>query len=156
MRLVAITPELVPFWRARFLDALEWSARSVQCTAYDTDCWLTDPTSIWRIGVTEAGAVGMVGLQHIHTIDRTAEPVIALAPEHRCKGLGMRLAKLLISFAWNDLNMRRLQTAVLENALSRPLLEAAGFLQEGISYSARYSNGKFVDIVHYGLLRGGE
>ena len=159
MKLTPITPDTIPFWRARFLEAFEWASTSSYASIYDVDSFLTDPTSVWRIGTavsplsgTEA-PTGIVGLQHINMIDGVAEPVIAVAPDWRRDGKGLEMSNLLISFAFDNLNMRKLQAAILPDALSIHLLRKCGFEEEGVRKAARYYNGKYVDLLLFGLRR---
>lgn len=154
MKLVPVTFDLQEFWHARYLEAFEWSSKSGIATFYDTTTCFAAPDALWRIAVLDDNTpIGMCGLQHINLIDRCAEASLAIESSFRKQGYGHSLAKLLIEFAFITANMRRLQTTVLPDALSRKLLEATGFELEGTAKAARWRNGEYVDVLHYGLVR---
>ena len=96
--------------------------------------------------------MGLGGFEKIRPFDRTAEPYIALAPKHQKKGNGWTIAKNL--WAEKDkLNLRRIQSIVLEHSPTREYLENLGFKQEGVLKAMRLRLGKPVNGLLYGWVR---
>lgn len=169
LRLRKMVGEDLGFASELFADTLEWSVTSIQ-EQMAGNYWQTafqHPGSVWRIvegelmavtnstavPVTQWSRLGLVGFEQINGIDRVCEPVIAIQHGDRELGYGLRVAKMMRDFAWNELNARRIQSRVLADAPSRKLLEKLEFAMEGVSVGARYKNGEYVDVIHYALVR---
>lgn len=101
---------------------------------------LTSPDSQWWIFLEEGKAVGLAGYERIRPIDGVAEPYLAVPPDSRKQGLGTQIAAFLFQRSI-DLNLRRIQTIVLEDAPSRKLLEPLGFKHEGTLKGIRLRKG---------------
>lgn len=114
---------------------------------------LCSADAVWRVAEMGARPLALVGLERIKWVDRVGEPVVAVLPEARNQGWGKQCAGLLHTLATDTLNLRRLQSVVLEDAPSRSLLEAQGFEVEGVLRGVRYRNGRYVDAVMYGWVR---
>ena len=70
------------------------------------------------------------------------------------KGIGQEASKLLIKYAFNQLNLHRLYTGVYSfNNKSLKLIERLGFKKEGRQRQSIYKNGKYHDIILFGLLK---
>jgi len=102
----------------------------------------------------EGRAIGEVCLKSIRWINRKAELSIFLEPAQQGRGVGGEATRAMIEFAFRTLNFHRLQAEVIEfNAPSRRLLEKLGFRLEGRLREAKYCDGRYWDILVYGLLR---
>ncbi|HID39538.1 MAG TPA: N-acetyltransferase [Calditrichaeota bacterium] len=98
--------------------------------------------------------IGEVSLQTIRWFNRKAEISIIFLPEYRGKGLGAKVLKEVIDYAFNRMNLHRLEAEIYEyNTAAQKLFERFGFQKEGRLREARYTDGKYYDIVRYGLLR---
>lgn len=97
----------------------------------------------------------LVSLMSIDNVNRSAHLHIMIGgAEHRGKGIGTFAVRALISHAFNNLNLRRIELGVLtNNAAAIRLYEKTGFVREGVKRQAVYKNGKYVDLIMMGLLR---
>lgn len=114
---------------------------------------LTQADASFRIAMNGASPVGLMGFESIKWIDRVGEPLIAIASHLRGQGWGRQLASLMHMYAVDVLNLRRLQSVVLEDAPSRKLLEMCGFEVEGVMKKVRYRDGRYLNAVVYGWVR---
>jgi RimJ/RimL family protein N-acetyltransferase len=75
------------------------------------------------------------------------------SPEDRGRGLGSEALKLLLRYAFDELNLYRL-TALLgtDNPRAIRFFQHAGFLEEVCRRKALLRNGQYFDIVMLGLL----
>lgn len=79
---------------------------------------------------------------------------VAVAPEARRRGIGTKLMRWLVQFAFMDLHLHRLELVVFSfNWHARRCYEAAGFIEEGYARGARKaSGGAYWDLVYMALL----
>ena len=104
----------------------------------------------------EAGSnlIGEARLTNIKWLNRKSELSLALSPAYYRKGYGSMALNLLIRFAFDTMNFHRLEAEIVEeNTASLTLFRKAGFIMEGRLREAKYINGKYQDILRYGLLR---
>ena len=103
----------------------------------------------------ENTAVGQTALFRIDYISRAAIFYIAIyLPEYRGKGYGKQATELMISYAFDILNLNRLQLHVAQNNPNAiKVYEKAGFIKEGTLRQAMYHNNTFVDFDVMGILR---
>lgn len=97
------------------------------------------------------GSCQLVSINHVH---RSAELKIRIGEvEERHKGYGTEAVGLLLSFAFNDLNLNRVFLQVFEtNQSAIRAYEKAGFVREGLMRNAAYINGEYVAIIPMGIL----
>jgi ribosomal-protein-alanine N-acetyltransferase len=85
---------------------------------------------------------------------RSMELAYYLDPDLHGEGYGSEGAGLLVQYAFEDLNLRRIEAGVGEfNDASIGLLESLGFEREGSRREAAYYRGDYYDMHMYGLLR---
>jgi RimJ/RimL family protein N-acetyltransferase len=85
---------------------------------------------------------------------RRVELAYYLDPDHHGQGYGSEAASLLVQYAFEDLNVQRVEADVgAFNDASRGLLESLGFQREGARRNAAYYRGDYYDMLVYGLLR---
>lgn len=113
---------------------------------------LTAPDSQWWVFMDGQYMIGLAGYEKIRPLDGVAEPYLAVPPGDRNKGLGTQIAGFLAERRF-DLNLRRIQTIVLEDAPSRKLLEPLGFKHEGTLKGLRLRRGVPVDGHLYALMK---
>lgn len=79
---------------------------------------------------------------------------VAVAPEMRGRGVGLTLMQWLVSFAFNELQLNRLELVVFSfNDPARRCYAAAGFREEGRAREARRASGGYWDLIYMALLK---
>ena len=97
--------------------------------------------------------IGFAKMSNIRWYSRKAELTIYLGEKHRNKGYGRQIMKELLDMAFNKFHFHRLEGELYEyNLASKSLVEYFGFKLEGRLREARYYNGKYYDILRFGLL----
>lgn len=99
--------------------------------------------------------IGTCQLHSINWIHRNAELQIRLGnKEARGKGYGSEAVRLLLDFAFKDLNLYRVYLHVFQtNTTAIHVYEKIGFKKEGLLRKAAHIDGKYVDIGLMGILR---
>lgn len=99
-------------------------------------------------------AAGLVQLQHISAQDRRGEMGIFIAePAARGRGLGFVAGALALDFAFNGLNLHRVDLEVMASSVAAiNLYERLGFVSEGTRREGYFADGQYRDSRHYGLL----
>lgn len=99
--------------------------------------------------------VGCIWLYSIDDRHRHAELRILIGDKrHWGKGIGREAISLLTEFAFQKLSLHKLYAYVLAtNKGALATFEKSGFAREGLLRQERYLDGKFVDVVRFGLLR---
>jgi len=99
--------------------------------------------------------VGNIAIQNIDFINRSAELAFIIGEkEYLNRGFSTEAAKLCINHAFMSLNLRRLYCGTLkDNIAMNKLAKKLGFFEEGIRKEAVYKNGKYCDVVEYGIIR---
>lgn len=99
--------------------------------------------------------VGMVALTDIDLVNRNACYGIKLHPScPRMQGIGTDALMTLMEYAFNQLNLNRLDTEILlYNVASRRLHERCGWHEEGIKKQAVYRDGQYHDLAIFGILK---
>ncbi len=98
--------------------------------------------------------IGLCQLKSIHPVHRTAELHIRIGPPgRRNQGFGTEAIELALNFAFNDLNLRRVQLhAFATNAAAIHVYQNLGFVVEGTLRQGAFVDGAYVDIVVMGCL----
>jgi hypothetical protein len=119
---------------------------------------LNDATSLTLV-VEPVGVpwnpVGFVRLHHIRLIEQLAFLETAIAdPRFLKKGWGIEASRLLVAYAMDALEIRRVESKAYEyNVLSINSLKRNGFVQEGVLREAKSCDGQRWDIVVFSLLK---
>lgn len=108
-------------------------------------------------GIRTTGQDTLVGSCQLHSIDpihRSAELQIRIGETSaRGKGYGKNAVRLLLRFAFSDLNLHRVFVHVFaDNAPAIRLYETTGFKREGALRDAAFIDGKYVDVLVMGVL----
>jgi RimJ/RimL family protein N-acetyltransferase len=110
-----------------------------------------------RRGALAIDAGGFAGQVMLHSYDeqnRHAEVAFWLVPGARRRGLGSRAVALVISWAFEELGLLRVEmTTTPDNAGVFGLARRLGFTQEGVLRKRNVERGQRVDIVWFGVLR---
>ena len=98
--------------------------------------------------------IGTCQLLHIHPVHRNAELQIRIGEaDARGQGHGSEAVRLLLDFAFRDLNLHRVYLNVFaSNAAAIRAYEKSGFVQEGVAREAAFIDGRFVDVVQMAAL----
>lgn len=104
---------------------------------------------------TETSAhIGNISLQNINWIDRNAEIAFLLGDKsYWGKGVMSQAGALIIDHGFKILNLHRIHCGTSsENLGMQKLAKKLGMHQEGVRKEALFKNGKYVDIIEYGIL----
>lgn len=97
--------------------------------------------------------LGICAIEDIVWSHRVAWVSIALGPHYQGKGFGKETMQLLVNYAFNELNLHRLQLTVFSyNIRAIKLYESIGFKHEGTYREFLQRDGKRHDMHLYGLL----
>jgi RimJ/RimL family protein N-acetyltransferase len=111
------------------------------------------------LGLTVTDDTGRPFLGHVmlHSLavhHRRAEAGYWLVPAARGRGVGKAAVSLLVDWAFDALDLDRIEiTTTPDNAGARALAAAIGFAQEGILMARNVERGRRVDIVMLARLR---
>ncbi len=98
--------------------------------------------------------IGNCSLMGIHWKDRKAEFGIMIGEvDQRGKGYGTETTRLTVQFAFETLNLNRVQLCVFtDNEAGIRAYEKVGFVREGIKRENTFVDGRYIDEVMYSLL----
>jgi RimJ/RimL family protein N-acetyltransferase len=125
------------------------------------DSWKADltiakfPTAHWFVTENyDRKPVAIGGLQSINYVHGDAVLPILVSKSVRGKGLGVRVAIVLLDLAFDRLRLRRVTTFFRsDNLRTERLTKRVGFQQEGRMREAWFADGRFLDCMVVGLLR---
>jgi RimJ/RimL family protein N-acetyltransferase len=122
------------------------------------DAVLNDPTQIVLMIVPNREPrtpIGLVRLMNIHQAEGYAgiETIVA-DPRALRRGYGVMASRLMAFYGVDTIGLRRLEAKAYEyNPLSINTLKRNGFTQEGVLRQAAYRDGRYWDIIVFGILR---
>lgn len=99
--------------------------------------------------------IGNIALQGIDYVSRQAALSFVIGEKaYWSKGYGQAAGRLVIEHAFNSLNLYRISLGTHEENVSMMNLALKlGFKQEGIRRKAQFKNGRYSNIIEFGLLR---
>ena len=109
-------------------------------------------------GITLNGVlIGVTGLHQINQRDRTALFGIFIGEKEEWgKGYGTEVLRLIIEYAFDTLNLRKLWLHVFaSNKRGRQCYTRCGFRKEGILKAHVYKTGQYEDVITMALFRKG-
>ena len=106
-------------------------------------------------GIEAVGEIiGETALKNIRWYNRKAELSLFIKPEFQGKKIGTEVLIKMMNYAFNTLNFYRLEAEVIDyNEISKKLVENLNFTLEGRLRQAKYHDGKYFDILRYGILK---
>ncbi len=109
---------------------------------------------IWAILLGDA-VIGVTGIHHINWRQRRAITGNLIGEKSEWnKGYGSEAVRLRTRYAFDELNLEKIQTAAfMENVGSRRVLEKAGYQQIGVARRHEWRHGKWHDMWLAELLR---
>lgn len=112
-----------------------------------------EPTAAPCAVRAEDDVVGWAGTKVRDDRARVAGLGYYVLPQYQGRGYASEAAGLLAAYAFDELNVRRLEAHVLDgNPASVRVLEKLGFTEEGRKRDAYYKQGEYRDVLVYGLL----
>ncbi|MFY8108956.1 MAG: GNAT family N-acetyltransferase [Bacteroidia bacterium] len=99
--------------------------------------------------------IGNVGLSNINFIHRHGMFNVFLKQKNtRSKGIGTEVTKLLLSFAFNRVNLNKVYLQTSERFIeANKMYLRLGFNKDGVMRQHYYSNGKYEDKILYSILK---
>jgi ribosomal-protein-alanine N-acetyltransferase len=98
--------------------------------------------------------VGNISLQAIDRVSRSADLAILLGDRRVWgRGVGLESAQLVVAHGFGAMNLHRITCGTTDdNAAMRKIAERLGMRQEGVRREAAFNDGRYVDVIEYGLL----
>lgn len=98
--------------------------------------------------------LGLISLTDIDFVNQSAELHVMIGDkENQGKGIGTYAVKAMLSHAFRNMNMHRIELGVLDQNLPAiRLCEKCGFVLEGLKKSAICKNGSYVNLRMYACL----
>lgn len=98
--------------------------------------------------------IGQACLKNIKWINHKAELSIFIEKNEQGQGYAGTAIAAIIEYGFNRMNLYRLEAEVLaSNTASLRLIRKQGFIEEGRLREAKFVNGKYHDLLRFGLLR---
>jgi RimJ/RimL family protein N-acetyltransferase len=98
--------------------------------------------------------LGQCNIMRVDNIARKAELGFVIGREHTGKGYGYEAGRMLIDFAFRQMNLNRVSLKVhADNPRAIRLYEKLGLRHEGCLREEVYQDGQYVDVLVMGLLR---
>lgn len=99
--------------------------------------------------------LGQCSLMMVDNTARHAELAIVLCPVCQGQGLGEEAVRLLLRYAFEQMNLNRVYLKVrADHPAAIRCYEKCGFKQEGILRAHAFADGKYQDVVCMGVLAG--
>ena len=116
---------------------------------------VTDFVYSVRSADEEGALLGIVNLSGIDWTSHTAEIGVAIVdPAVRGRGLGTQTLTLMLNYAFEQMGLRRVFARVMsENDPSLRLFDKLGFTREGVMREHVARDGRFLDMILFGLLK---
>jgi ribosomal-protein-alanine N-acetyltransferase len=119
---------------------------------------LTDTTQVVLMIEGNQGwrkPLGLARLFNIHLLEGYAFLEVVLTdPKALRRGFGVEAGKLISYYGVDVLGLRRIEAKVFEyNSLSANSLRRNGFQQEGVLRKAAYQDGRYWDVLVFGILK---
>ncbi len=126
-------------------------------TVSDVDIQSTPTTVQFAIRSMETGGlIGYIALSNIAWSTRTADLGIYIGQiANRGKGWGTEAISLLLDYAFDELNLHRVQLDVVDyNSAAIRAYDQLGFFNEGVRRQHGERDGKRYDVLLFGVLAG--
>ena len=103
----------------------------------------------------EKTPIGTVGLTNIDYKNQRGELTIIIGEKnYRGKGLGDECLNLLVKFAFNEMNLRKIKTLVFsDNEKAIKLYKKCGFVEEGVLKEEIFKDGMCKDVLIMSIWR---
>jgi RimJ/RimL family protein N-acetyltransferase len=152
--------EIVTWYEEEMFSRLLSSSPASPQSVVKIEKWLEEETndqSNYLFGIRtqqERQLVGYVELERVDLSNGNAWLAIAIGPQHWKKGYGMEAMEKVLTYAFNELCLHRIQLTVFSyNMGAISLYEKIGFVKEGTYREYIHRDGKRYDMHLYGLLK---
>jgi UDP-4-amino-4,6-dideoxy-N-acetyl-beta-L-altrosamine N-acetyltransferase len=116
---------------------------------------LADDSSIKLFSIVHGDAfIGVCGFTSINYHDQNAEFSLYIAPEHQKAGYGKDALRTLVKHGFDAFNFQRIWGETFEFNHAAKMFESLGFQKEGVLRKSYFREGKHIDSIIYGILRG--
>lgn len=107
----------------------------------------------WIISWKDGSAIGMCSLHNIDWKNRVSKIGIKLIDEVKSKGIGIETYNLVIKYAFEELQLNRIESEVIDyNYSSIKLHSKIGFYEEGRKRKSVFQKGKYFDTIIFGIV----
>lgn len=114
-------------------------------------------THRWVVLGPDGEPIGLTGLWDVDWHNRNALSALKLGgvADVRGKGLGSDAIMTVMAFAFCDVGLHRLHTTILADntASERAYVRKCGWTVEGVSREHVWRHGRYVDLLHVGILK---
>jgi len=98
--------------------------------------------------------IGGINLNSIDERNGTFSIGIQIDRDHRGKGYGTKATRILLRYAFLERRLNKFNDYVLEgNEASAAMMRKLGCIQEGVRREVIYTNGKYHDLILFGLTK---
>ncbi|MFD0675184.1 GNAT family N-acetyltransferase [Cohnella sp. GCM10027633] len=98
--------------------------------------------------------IGSINLNSIDEKNGTFSIGIQIDRDHRGKGYGTRAVRILLRYAFFERRLNKFNDYVLEgNEASATMMRKLGCVQEGVRRKDIYTNGKYHDLILFGMTK---
>ena len=122
---------------------------------FDADAEVEPPTSAYFMVDADAKTIGFIGIHHFNWTDRTCLLGIVIGDrKYWSRGYGRESIELLLDYVFRIRNIRKVNLFTnSDNLRAIRCYSACGFVEEGRLRQQFWSDGKYVDQVHMGILK---
>ena len=107
----------------------------------------------WVVDLEDSG-IGVLGIYDIHPLHRKAELGIWILKSFGGKGLGTGVVSAITDYAFQYLNLHRLEAKVeLENLACRKMFTNAGWQVEGIQNACEWKNARWISLECWAIIQ---
>lgn len=146
-------PKVTKFLKARLPITLEAERRHLE--SLDSKDSPKDSKEVhFAVDNLQGEFIGLMSINRINHFNFTATTGALLGPEYWGQGLGTDAKLLVLEFAFNTLNLRKMSTRVHgTNKRSQAYCRKCGYKEEGRSIQEVFKNGRYEDLILYGLFK---
>lgn len=133
----------------------EWNVNGeAQCEKWIANSLNKNNEMNFVIQTNDNIAIGIISLVDIDYRNRKCEMgrVLIGNKDFRGKKFGEQAIQLLLEYAFNHLNIRKVYCEVLSNNnVAENLYKKCGFVEDGFFKNHIYKNGKYIDVIHMAI-----
>ncbi len=157
----AVERDDIERWRKWFNDpeVRQYLSRLYPYSMYDGEQFFeqqrgSEADKVFSVDTPEGVHIGSIGLHHLDWVSRHAEMGILIGEEaYRGKGYGTDAITTLLRFAFEEMNLHRVELLVMEfNSRALACYKKIGFVQEGARRDAHWAHGRYWDMIVMGIL----
>jgi [ribosomal protein S5]-alanine N-acetyltransferase len=99
--------------------------------------------------------IGNIALQNINHVARSAELSVIIGEKDEWgKGLGKEACRVICDHGFSAMNLNRIYCGTFDNNQTmKKIALYLGMKEEGCRRKAAYKNGRYIDIIEYGILK---